>query len=218
MNLLLGIDLGTTGIRTTLLSEAGDVFLRNSRSYSAHSSWIDTAGHFAEEDSTIFSLALKDSVSEVLHLAHVEPSNIAGIGISAMAPDAVAIDANGAPLSRCILWMDRRAVAEADLIRHRIGEERILQLSGNPIDPYFGLTKILWIKHNLPDIYRRAAKIVSLKDLLVGQLTGSWVTDVSHAGIAGIAFDIRRNCWNEDVLRELELEPAKLPPPPRSSA
>jgi sugar (pentulose or hexulose) kinase len=211
MNLLLGIDLGTTGIRTTLLSETGDVFLRNSRSYPAHSSWTQTAGRIAEEDPAVFSLALKHSISEVLDLAHVKPRDIAGIGISAMAPDAVAIDADGTPLCRCILWMDRRAVAEAELIRQRIGEERIIQLSGNPIDPYFGLTKVLWIKHNLPDIYRRAAKIVSLKDLLVGKLTGSWVTDVSHAGIAGIAFDIRKNCWNQDVLRELGLESAKLP-------
>ena len=211
MNLLLGIDLGTTGIRTTLLNEAGDVVLRNGRSSPTQASWTDAAGHIAEEDPAVFSLALKDSISEVLHLSHCKPGEIAGIGISAMAPEAVAIDADGLPLSRCILWMDRRAVAEAELIRQRIGEQRIIQLSGNPVDPYFGLTKVLWIRRNLPGIYRRAAKIVSLKDFLVGQLTGRWVTDVSHAGIAGIAFDIRNNCWNEDMLRELELEPSKLP-------
>jgi len=109
--------------------------------------------------------------------------------------------------------MDRRAVSEAEEVRRRIGEDRIFTLSGNPIDPYYGLIKTLWIKNNLPDIYRRAEKILSLKDYLVGWCTGRLVTDVSHAGLSGIAYDIRRNRWDGEVLRELKLDPAKLPDP-----
>jgi xylulokinase len=107
--------------------------------------------------------------------------------------------------------MDRRAAAEARLIRNRIGEDRIFRISGNPVDPYYGLCKVLWIKRNLPDVYRRAAKIVSLKDLLVGKLTDRYLTDYSHAGVCGVAFDIRANRWNRDVLDELDLDPGKLP-------
>ena len=208
---LLGLDLGTTGIRATLLDQEGQVVVRIQRDYPPHHSWTDTAGPRAEEEASFFYQALIGSVGELLPSARVKASDVGGIGISAMAPDAVAVDADGSTLSPCILWMDRRAAAEARLIRRRIGEQRVLRLSGNPVDPYFGLCKVLWIKRNLPDVYRRAGKIVSLKDLLVGQLTGTYITDVSHAGITGVAFDIRNNRWDEEMLRDLGLDRSKLP-------
>jgi xylulokinase len=148
-----------------------------------------------------------------LEVAGADAPAVQGIAISAMAPDAVAVDGRAQALMPCILWMDRRAVPEAEEVRRRIGEERVYRLSGNPIDPYYGLVKTLWIKNNLPDLYRMADKILSLKDCLVGRLTGRLLTDVSHAGLFGIAYDIRRNRWEQEVLQELELDPAKLPDP-----
>jgi xylulokinase len=102
-------------------------------------------------------------------------------------------------------------VAEAEAVRRRIGADRVFRLSGNPVDPYYGLVKALWIKNNLPDVYRKAVKILSLKDFLLGRLTGNLITDFSHAGLAGIAFDIRRNSWSTEILGELELDPSMLP-------
>ncbi|MEE9308344.1 MAG: FGGY family carbohydrate kinase [Spirochaetia bacterium] len=213
MKALLGIDLGTTGIRGTLLNTAGEVLARRSHGYTARARWIDPAGWEAQAEVSIFLDALKNIIPETLDAGRISPSAVQGIAISAMAPDAVAVDARAQALMPCILWMDRRAVAEAEEVRRRIGEDRIFRLSGNPIDPYYGLIKTLWIKNNLPDVYRKAAKILSLKDFLVARLTGTLVTDVSHAGLSGIAYDIRRNCWNRDVLEEVQLDPNKLPEP-----
>lgn len=211
MRTVLGVDLGTTGIRATVLNEEGTVVARIHHAYPPHASWTRSGTQAAEEDASFFYGALAACLSELISRSRVSPSEIAGIGISAMAPDAVAVDERGTALSPCILWMDRRAVSEASLIRRRLGEERVFRISGNPIDPYYGLCKVLWLKHNLPDIYRRAAKIVSLKDLLVGRLTGKYLTDFSHAGICGVAFDIRGNRWDQDVLDELGLDRGKLP-------
>ena len=213
MKALFGIDLGTTGIRGTLLSTAGDVLARCSHGYTGRARWIDPAGWEAQAEVSIFLAALKNIITKTLDAGRISPSAVTGIAISAMAPDAVAVDARAQALMPCILWMDRRAVAEAEEVRRRIGEDRVFRLSGNPVDPYYGLIKTLWIKNNLPNVYRRAAKILNLKDYLVGRLTGRLVTDVSHAGLSGIAYDIRRNCWNNEVLGELELDSDKLPEP-----
>jgi sugar (pentulose or hexulose) kinase len=211
MTALLGIDLGTTGIRATLLDETGEILTRRSQAYGGSSGRIDlTQG---EAEVSLFLSATKRIVKNALEAAGVGAAAVRGIAISAMAPDAVAVDAKGRALMPCILWMDRRAVSEAQEVRRRIGEERIFALSGNPIDPYYSLIKTLWIKNNLPDVYARAQKILSLKDWLVGRLTGRLVTDVSHAGLFGIAFDIRGNRWDREVLHDLELDPAKLPDP-----
>jgi sugar (pentulose or hexulose) kinase len=211
MAAFLGIDLGTTGIRATLLDQAGQILARCSRGYGAPSRQIDAAR--GEAEVPIFLTALKRIVADALEAAGIGSSAVQGIAVSAMAPDAVAVDARARALMPCILWMDRRAVSEAEEVRRRIGEERIFRLSGNPVDPYYGLIKTLWIKNNLPDIYRKAEKILSLKDCLVGRLTGRLVTDVSHAGLFGIAYDIRRNCWDSEILDELELDSTKLPDP-----
>jgi xylulokinase len=213
MKALLGIDLGTTGIRGTLLSTAGDVLSRCSHGYTGRARWIDPTGREAQAEVSIFLDAIKNIIPEILDAGRISSSAVHGIAISAMAPDAVAVDARAQALMPCILWMDRRAVAEAEEVRRRIGEDRAFRLSGNPVDPYYGLIKTLWIKNNLPNVYRRAAKILNLKDYLVGRLTGRLVTDVSHAGLSGIAFDIRRNCWDNEVLGKLKLDPDKFPDP-----
>jgi sugar (pentulose or hexulose) kinase len=211
MTALLGVDLGTTGIRATLLGESGEILARSSEGYNGASRQIDSAQ--GEADVSLYLSAVKRIIKATLEAAGVGAAAVQGIAISAMAPDTVAVDAKGRALMSCILWMDRRAVSEAEDVRRRIGEERIFAISGNPIDPYYGLIKTLWIKNNLPDIYRRAEKILSLKDYLVGWCTGRLITDVSHAGLFGIAYDIRHNRWDGEVLHELDLDPAKLPSP-----
>jgi sugar (pentulose or hexulose) kinase len=208
---LLGIDLGTTGIRATLLDRAGRMLARCSRKYDGQAREVDAAR--GEAEVTVFLSAVKHISEDVLEAAGLGASAVLGLAISAMAPDAVAVDARGRALMPCILWMDRRAVSEAEEVRRKIGEQRVFGLSGNPIDPYYGLIKTLWIKNNLPDVYGKAEKILSLKDYLVGRLTGTLITDVSHAGLFGIAYDIRGNSWDKDLLLELDLDPAKLPDP-----
>jgi hypothetical protein len=194
-----------------LRGETGEILARCSEGYGGFSRQIDSAR--GEAEVSLFLRATKRIVKDILESAGVGAAAVQGIAISAMAPDATAVDARGRVLMPCILWMDRRAVSEAEQARRKIGEERIFALSGNLIDPYYGLIKTLWIKNNLPNIYRRAEKILSLKDYLVGWCTGRLITDVSHASLFGIAYDIRRNRWDEEVLRELELDPAKLPDP-----
>jgi xylulokinase len=211
MTAVLGIDLGTTGIRATLLDQKGQILARSRHGYDRLSSQIDSVR--AEAEIPIFLNAVKPIVEDVLGSAGIAASAVEGIALSAMAPDAVAVDAQGQALMPCILWMDRRAVSEAEIVRRTIGEPRIFLLSGNPVDPYYGLIKSLWIRNNLPDIYHRAEKILSLKDYLLGRFTGRLVTDVSHAGLFGIAYDIRANRWDRGLLQELELDPDKLPEP-----
>ena len=154
---------------------------------------------------------LKKTISHVLSKAEIDPIKILGIGISGMAPDALPISSKGEPLYPCILWIDRRAEEEAEIIRKRIGEDLVYQITGNCIDPYYGLVKALWIRRNEPQIYKQSAKILNLKDYIAGRLTGNFVTDYSHAGLSGIAFDLRKNSWNEEILTELDLDSSKLP-------
>ena len=107
MKAVLGIDLGTTGIRATLLSDRAEVLAGCSRSYPGSSRWIDPATQSAQAEVPIFLTAVKTIIAEILATATIESSAIQGIAVSAMAPGAVAVDAGGRALMPCILWMSR---------------------------------------------------------------------------------------------------------------
>ena len=213
MKILLGIDIGTTGVRCTLLDESGKLRAQQRQGYSVENVVSDGSGLAAQADVSIFQAALRHGIAGILGRTASDPLDIGAIAISAMAPDVIPVDAECRPLHPCVLWLDRRASEEAELVRRRIGEERVFSVSGNPIDPYYGLVKMLWFKRQAPDVFRKTARFLSLKDFLVAQLTGTQVTDFSHAGVTGIAFDIRRNRWNPEILGELGLAPGLLPEP-----
>jgi sugar (pentulose or hexulose) kinase len=208
------VDIGSSGIRASVIDARGRLAAQARIAYPARftgpAGWGGNA-RCAEAPAEIFRAGLGKIVARILAAAGISPRRLAGIAVSAMAPGVLAVDARCRALGACILYQDRRAVAEAELIHRRIGEERVRELSGNGIDPYYGLVKTLWLLHHEPACYRRAAKILSLKDYLVGCLTGRLATDCSHAGLGGIAFDIRAGRWNEAILRELGLNPDKLP-------
>ena len=108
MTALLGVDLGTTGIRATLLGESGEILARSSEGYNGASRQIDSAQ--GEADVSLYLSAVKRIIKATLEAAGVGAAAVQGIAISAMAPDTVAVDAKGRALMSCILWMDRRAV------------------------------------------------------------------------------------------------------------
>jgi len=209
MDYLIGIDIGTTGVRSIIIDREGMPIAQDRIGYEYRGDCFGVM----QQDADLYYRMVKQTIRNVVQIGGIEPGRVAGIGISGMAPDALPIDVEGSPLYPAILWMDRRAVKEADVIRKKIGDETVFEISGNCIDPYYAIVKILWIKGNEPDVYRKAYKILNIKDYIVGRLTGKFVTDFSHAGLAGIAYDIRRQCWNREIVRDVDLDISKLPDP-----
>jgi xylulokinase len=109
--------------------------------------------------------------------------------------------------------MDRRATAECDWLKREIGEERIFKLSANPTDPYYATTKLMWEKNNRPDLYKQAYKFQTAADYPCMKLTGKAVTDYSNASLIGIVFDIVNRRWDQGLIEEIGLDPAKFPDP-----
>ena len=109
--------------------------------------------------------------------------------------------------------MDRRATVECDWLRNHIGEERIFQLSANPIDPYYATTKFMWERNNRPELYKRTYKVQTAADYPCLKMTGKAVTDYSNASLFGIVFDIVKRKWDEELIEAIGIDPAKFPDP-----
>ena len=92
-----------------------------------------------------------------------------------------------------------------------ISPEDFYRLTGNRLDVHYSLPKMLWVKENLPDVYRKTRWWLNTKDYIYGHLTGNFgQTDYSDASLT-IAMDIGRGQWAEELLQSLGLSLEQMP-------
>ena len=95
------------------------------------------------------------------------------------------------PLHPCLIWMDRRASAEVDWVRETLDMKRLAEITGNGVDSYYGYTKMLWLRNNRPDVFRRTRYFLPPNAFVIHALTGEIAVDRSSAGNIGGVYDIR---------------------------
>jgi xylulokinase len=197
---LVGIDVGTTGVKAIAISPAGEVCARTEVRYSLST----PQPGWSEQDPDDWSRAVETALAEL----GVEP---AGVGLSGQMHGLVCLDAQDRVLRPAILWNDQRTGAQCAQIEERIGRDRLVALTGNRALPGFTAPKLLWLQEHEPDAYARIAHVMLPKDYVRLRLTGERATDVADAS-GTLLFDVAGRRWSEEVLDELELDPAWLPP------
>ena len=203
--LLLALDAGTQACKAMIFDVDGEEV---SRAVVPFRSEFSRPG-WAEIDPRALFEAATSAIRSVVR--DVEVSRLAAVGISAQLGLA-AVDEKGMPLGNIVTWMDKRATLQADAIRDSLGEAVIYRVTGRRVDPEWPACQILWIKENEAARYSRVWKFLSIKDLLVHQLTGQFVTDETHASYT-LLYNVEERRWQDEFLRALDIDPAKLPQP-----
>jgi xylulokinase len=124
----------------------------------------------------------------------------------------VLVDSTGEPIERAYNLMDRRAVAQVERLKREVGEERIFALSGNRLEDHPSLVNLLWEKENRPASFARVAWALTIDGYITLRLTGKPSLHYSGAAFYGVAYDLRRRGFDEDLLAEIGIDPAILPP------
>lgn len=206
-DLLLVYDIGTTGLKCVVFSAQGQELLSASATYPTYypgSGW-------AEQESQDFWIAAQRATAEIQASGNLRSERIAAIGLSGHMNGCLAVSVSGEALHRELIHADSRSVAERKDIQRIIGPENYYTLTGNRADEHLSLPKILWIRKNLPEVYRKTAFFINSKDYLRYRLTGRLgQTDFSDASLV-CAMDIKQRRWSETLLKELDLDPAKFP-------
>jgi xylulokinase len=165
---------------------------------------------WAEQNPADWWAATVTSIRRVLDEGGVEPTQVAGVGLTGQMHGLVLLDAQGLALRPCILWNDQRTAAQCAAITQQVGAERVLQLTGNPVLPGFTAPKIVWVREHEPEVYRRVAKVLLPKDYVRYRLTGGFFSEVSDASGTSL-FDVGRRQWSEEMLEALEVPREWLP-------
>jgi xylulokinase len=197
---LIGLDVGTTGVKALVLSEDGALVGRAEEEYPLS---IPRPG-WAEQDPEDWVRAA-ESALEALGAKGDR------VGLSGQMHGLVALDADRRVLRPAILWNDQRTAAECAEIEERIGLERLIELTGNRALPGFTAPKLLWLRRHEPEVYERIAHVMLPKDYVRLRLTNELATDVADAS-GTLLLDVAGRRWSDEVLDALEVSREWLPP------
>lgn len=129
--------------------------------------------------------------------------------VTASSACLVPVSKEGTPLYDAIMVSDKRAIKESQQIAQMREFEEVRQSTGLESDPYLMLPKILWMKHNEPDVYANTHKFLSPNDFLMAQLTGNYVTDELNA--QKYHYDTKTDCFPQTLLDKLGIRESTLP-------
>jgi xylulokinase len=199
---LVGLDVGTTGVKAIAVSPEGAVLASATRAYPL----ATPRPGWAEQDPDDWWEAASAALAEV-----AAGRAVAGIGLSGQMHGLVVLDAADRVIRPAILWNDQRTAAECAEIEERVGRERLVALTGNRALTGFTAPKLLWLRRHEPDAYARIARVMLPKDYVRLRLTGEWAIDAADAS-GTLLFDVARRRWSDEVVDALELPRAWLPP------
>jgi xylulokinase len=196
---LVGLDVGTTGVKAVALSRDGDLVALAEHGYPLST----PQPGWAEQDPEDWWRAAEAALAELA----VEPE---AIGLTGQMHGLVALDEHDRVLRPAILWNDQRTGVECREIEERFGAERLLELTGNPALTGFTAPKLLWVRRHEPETYARIRHVLLPKDYVRLRLTGEHATDVADAS-GTLLFDVGGRRWSQAVIQALELPPEWLP-------
>ena len=216
---VVALDQGTTSSRAILFNRAGEIVSRAQypfRQIYPQPGWV-------EHDPMEIWATEKRALAEAVDTAHIEPKQIAAVGITNQRETTILWDkATGRPVYNAIVWQCRRTAAICDQLKERGLSEAVTEKTGLLIDAYFSGTKIKWILDNVPGVRERAEKgelcAGTVDSWLIWNLTGGkvHVTDYSNASRT-MLFNIHTLRWDQELCAALGI-PMGLLPEPRSNS
>ena len=202
--LLLGIDYGTGGCKTTVLDETGKFVGEASTEFPTHH---EHPG-WSEQDPQDWWDALKASLAK-LAASGVDLKAVAACALDGSTHNAVLLDADFRPVRRTIMWTDQRSTAECDALRAGWGEKIFSTCYQMPA-PTWTLPQMMWLKANEPEALARTKHVLFVKDYVRYLLSGDAATDYIEAQ-GTLFFDMKAMKWDPELVRLAGLDMAALP-------
>jgi xylulokinase len=206
---ILTFDLGTSSCKVCLWDMQGNLLASADEGYPIHHPQPD----WAEQDPSDWWRAAVAAGRDCL--AGQDPSRVAAIGLSSQREGVVPLGRDGAPLGRCIIWMDRRCRDQAVRLGEEFGVSYLHHLTGVAPDPNYTACKLLWLREHQPELLEQAAMFLQPRDFLYYRLTGAAVTDYTLASRT-MMLDLRRERWWLDIFRRIGVREEQFPPLYRS--
>lgn len=202
----MGIDLGTSSVKTLVLDSQGKVVSLAAQEYG-----IDhPRPGWAEQDPHAWVDATRQTMRQAFHQSGADARQIVGIGIAGQMHGTVCVNAQGNPVRPAIIWADQRSQAQVKQVIAKIGVEKLASWTANPLATGFMLASWLWLLENEPQISQQTSLLMLPKDYLRYRLTGKAGSEPSDAS-STLLFDTTRRTWSLQLMDALDLQAGIFP-------
>lgn len=204
---ILVYDIGTTSVKTAMFTGKGELVSALSVPYATT---YQRPG-WAQQDANAFWHAVIEGTHRLLDSLDGKKFPIGIISLCAHMNGMLPVDDKGDPTYPEIIHCDTRSVAEVAQITSLHSQREVYAITGNRIDEFLTLPKLLWLKNNQGDAYKRTRFVINAKDFVRSRLTGVLgTTDYSDASLTG-ALNIREKRWDEGYLASLGIRASLFP-------
>ena len=193
MKLYIGVDLGTSAVKLLLMDAQGEIKNVVSKEYPLE---FPQPG-WSQQNPEDWRKAVMEGIPELL--SGFDGGEIAGIGCGGQMHGLVVLDKDDNVIRPAILWNDGRTAKQVDYLNETIGKDKLSALTANIAFAGFTAPKILWMRENEPENYRKIAKIMLPKDYVNYILTGVHACDYSDAS-GMLLLDVEHKRWSKEML------------------
>ncbi len=209
---IIAHDVGTSANKAVLVDTEGGVCGKCSGTYLVHYPHTD----WAEQDPDDWWNAVSSTTKLLLEQTGVSPSEVLCLTFSAQMIGIVPMGSDGRHLRPAIIWLDNRACRQAESVMKKFGHARLFAMvAGTTLCGKDCIPKLLWLKGEEPDTYRKMQCFLDVNGYLIYRSTGNKVMELSGASVFGI--DLKKKTWLKGVFRYIGLDPQKAPPLVRST-
>ncbi len=205
MKYAIGVDIGTSGTKSVLFDEKGNVISSATVEYPLY----QPKNGYAEQKPEDWYNAAVSTIKTITDESGVDASDIVGVGLSGQMHGLVMLDEDNKVIRPSIIWCDQRTAKECEEITEKVGAKRLVEITANPALTGFTASKILWVRNNEPENYNRCRHILLPKDYVRFMLTGVYATEVSDASGMQL-LDVPNRCWSDEVLEKLDIDKSLL--------
>ncbi|MBP5182587.1 MAG: hypothetical protein J6331_06125 [Lentisphaeria bacterium] len=207
MKFCMGIDIGTTGVKTVLFDLDGVPRGTGLSEYA-----LETPGpDIVELDPTVYWESVKKAVAQAVEEAKCDPKEIVSAGITGQAETLVYLGKDKNPSRKAVVWLDNRAGEEAETLKKAFSPEELFRMSGQTeMLPCWPAAKILHLKRHEEKVFAATEKYLMAEDYILWRLTGELATCRGMLPSTEY-FDIRTGSWYRPMLDFLGITEENLP-------
>ena len=205
MSYVVGVDIGTSSTKAVLFDTTGQQIARSAQKYDLKSPEPGAA----EQDPNDILQAATQTVAEVIAASGINSTQLLGISFSAAMHTLLLMNQENLPITPMYTWADNRSDRWADFVKEHCDADSLYQRTGLPVHPMSPLVKLVWLRHEQPDLFKQVARVVAIKEYVLWHWCGEWAIDHSMATTTGL-LALRSLAWDSEALAIAGIEEQQL--------
>jgi len=203
---IIAYDLGTTGNKATMFDQKGNLVTSTLSEYDT----FYPGKNQVEQDPASWWEAVREATNDLIKKSGIDKTKIACLTFSGQMMGCVAVDKGAKPLYNALIWADQRGVKQADRLIEQLGMKNIYEIVGHRPSASYGAAKMMWLKDNRSEVYKKTHKFLNAKDYIAAKMTGNFATDYSDASSTNL-FDLNNLEWSDDLIKASGIDKNKMP-------